>query len=101
MTTTPRHDDALRRPDVAEGLSMAVHAAAPTSGVDPLPQAVAHRPRRLDLHLILDNYATINIPSHAGSLAICVSTALHPHEQFWLNFIERWFRDLTRVPLHV
>ena len=54
-------------------------------------------PAELDLHLIVDNYATHKHPK--------VKTWLKRHPRFhqhfvptsssWLNMVERWFRDLT------
>ncbi len=54
-------------------------------------------PQDLDLHLIVDNYATHKHPK--------VKTWLKRHPRFhqhfvptsssWLNLVERWFRDLT------
>ena len=54
-------------------------------------------PPQLDLHLIVDNYATHKHPK--------VKTWLKRHRRFhqhfvptsssWLNLVERWFRDLT------
>ena len=57
----------------------------------------AEVPRHLQVHLILDNYATHKHPD--------VQTWLKRHQRFhlhftptsssWLNQVERWFRDLT------
>jgi transposase len=57
----------------------------------------AETPPELDLHLIVDNYATHKHPK--------VQTWLRRHKRFhihfiptsssWLNVIERWFRDIT------
>ena len=54
-------------------------------------------PPELDLHLIVDNYATHKHPR--------VKSWLHRHPRFhlhfiptsssWLNLVERWFRDMT------
>jgi len=53
-------------------------------------------PADRDLHLILDNYATHNIPrSKPGWRSIRGSSALHPDERFVVNMVERFFRDLT------
>ena len=54
-------------------------------------------PPQLDLHLIVDNYATHKHPK------VKVWLKRHPrfHQHFvppsspWLNMVERWFRDLT------
>ncbi len=57
----------------------------------------AETPPNLDLHLIVDNYATHKHPK--------VQTWVKRHKRFhihfiptsssWLNVIERWFRDIT------
>jgi len=62
-----------------------------------LKQIDAETPAELDLHLIVDNYAT-----HKQSQSpIVVETAstvpytLHSNQYFWLNLVERWFREIT------
>jgi transposase len=66
-----------------------------------LRQIDAETPSDLDLHLIVDNYATHKHPS--------VKTWLKRHPRFhvhfiptsssWLNMIERWFREITQKRL--
>jgi transposase len=55
-------------------------------------------PADLDLHLILDNYATHKHPRVRAWLAKHPRFHLHftPTSSSWLNLIERWFRDLTQ-----
>jgi transposase len=58
-------------------------------------------PPRLDLHLIVDNYATDKTPA--------VKRRLAPHPRFhlnftptsasWLNMVERFFAEITRKPI--
>jgi transposase len=52
---------------------------------------------RLDLHLIVDNYATHKHPKVKRWLARHPRFHMHfiPTSSSWLNLVERWFRDLT------
>jgi transposase len=62
-----------------------------------LKQIDGETPAELDLHLIVDNYATHKHPR--------VQSWLKPHPRFhvhfiptsssWLNLVERWFREIT------
>ena len=57
----------------------------------------AETPPDLDLHLIVDNYATHKHPKVKTWLKRHPRFHLHftPTSSSWLNVIERWFRDLT------
>jgi hypothetical protein len=59
-------------------------------------------PPELDLHLILDNYATHKHPAVQQWLVRHPRFHLHfiPTSSSWLNLIERWFRELTTTRLH-
>jgi transposase len=54
-------------------------------------------PQGLDIHLILDNYATHKHGNVRAWLAKHPRFHLHftPTSSSWLNLVERWFRDLT------
>jgi transposase len=54
-------------------------------------------PRHLQIHLILDNYATHKHPNVQAWLKRHKRFHLHftPTSSSWLNQVERWFRDLT------
>ena len=54
-------------------------------------------PKDLDLHLIVDNYGTLNQPKVKQWLAMHPRFELHfiPTSSSWLNLVERWFRELT------
>src|SRR6185503_20245322 len=54
-------------------------------------------PAHLELHLILDNYATHKHPKVQRWLAKHPRFHLHftPTSASWLNMVERFFRDLT------
>ena len=54
-------------------------------------------PRRLDIHLILDNYQTHKTPMIRRWLAKRPRYHLHftPTGASWLNLVERWFATLT------
>jgi len=54
-------------------------------------------PAGLQIHLILDNYATHKHANVATWLAKNPRFHLHftPTSSSWLNLVERWFRDLT------
>lgn len=57
----------------------------------------AQTPPELDLHLIVDNYATHKHPQVKRWLARHPRFHIHfiPTSSSWLNVIERWFRDIT------
>ena len=57
----------------------------------------AETPTELDLHLIVDNYATHKHPRVQSWLRRHPRFHLHftPTSSSWLNLVERWFRDLT------
>ena len=54
-------------------------------------------PRRIDLHLIVDNYGTHKHPKVGAWLDKHPRFKLHftPTGASWLNLVERWFRELT------
>jgi len=60
----------------------------------------AETPAALDLHLILDNYATHKHPAVRRWVRRHPRFHLHfiPTSSSWLNTVERWFRDLTERP---
>jgi transposase len=62
-----------------------------------LKQIDAETPPALDLHLIVDNYATHKHPKVQRWLAKRPRFHLHfiPTASSWLNLVERWFRNLT------
>src|SRR4029079_9737840 len=51
----------------------------------------------LQVHLILDNYATHKTPAIQKWLTLHPRFVLHftPTSASWLNLVERWFSDLT------
>jgi transposase len=62
-----------------------------------LKQIDATTPAELDLHLIVDNYATHKHPAVGRWLKRHRRFHVHfiPTSSSWLNVIERWFRDIT------
>jgi transposase len=54
-------------------------------------------PAELDLHLIVDNYATHKHPKVLAWLKRHPRFHMHftPTSSSWLNMVERWFRDIT------
>ena len=58
----------------------------------------AETPAELDLHLIVDNYATHKHPQVLRWLTKHPRFHLHftPTSSSWLNVIERWFREITQ-----
>jgi transposase len=54
-------------------------------------------PKGLEIHMILDNYATHKHPDVTAWLNKHPRFRLHftPTPSSWLNLVERWFRDLT------
>jgi len=61
----------------------------------------AEVPQGLEVHLILDNYATHKHPNVQAWLAKHPRFQLHftPTSSSWLNLVERWFRELTEKAL--
>jgi len=62
-----------------------------------LKQIDSETPPELDLHLIVDNYATHKHPRVQSWLKKHPRFHMHftPTSSSWLNLVERWFRDLT------
>jgi transposase len=62
-----------------------------------LEQIDAETPPELDLHLIVDNYATHKHPKVKSWLRRNRRFHLHfiPTSSSWLNLVERWFREVT------
>jgi transposase len=62
-----------------------------------LKQIDAETPPGLDLHLIVDNYATHKHPKVKSWLKRHRRFHLHfiPTSSSWLNLVERWFREIT------
>jgi transposase len=54
-------------------------------------------PAELDLHLVVDNYATHKHPEVQAWLAKHPRFTVHftPTSSSWLNLVERWFREIT------
>lgn len=61
----------------------------------------AQTPADLDLHLIIDNYATHKHPRVRSWLQRHPRFHIHftPTSSSWLNLVERWFRDITEKRL--
>ena len=62
-----------------------------------LKQIDAETPAELDVHLIVDNYATHKHPKVESWLRRHRRFHLHftPTSSSWLNLVERWFREIT------
>lgn len=62
-----------------------------------LKQIDAETPPELDLHLIVDNYATHKHPKVQSWLTRHRRFHMHfiPTSSSWLNLVERWFREIT------
>ena len=62
-----------------------------------LAQVDKETPPELDLHLIVDNYATHKHPKVQSWLKRHPRFHMHftPTSSSWLNLIERWFREIT------
>ncbi len=62
-----------------------------------LRQIDAETPADVDLHLIVDNYATHKHPKVKAWLSRHKRFHLHfiPTSSSWLNLVERWFREIT------
>ena len=64
----------------------------------PLDKIERETPKRLDIHLVLDNYGTHKHPKVKEWFAAHPRYRLHftPTSCSWLNLIERWFAEITR-----
>lgn len=69
--------------------------------LDFLKQIDAQMPEGLDVHLVMDNYATHKTPKIKAWLARRPHWHVHftPTSASWINQVERWFAELTRKQL--
>tara|TARA_R110002072_G_scaffold291112_1_gene459079 strand:+ start:115 stop:1224 length:1110 start_codon:yes stop_codon:yes gene_type:complete len=69
--------------------------------LDFLKQIDAHVPDGLDIHIIMDNYATHKTPKIKAWLIRRPHYHVHftPTSASWINQVERWFAELTRKQL--
>ncbi len=69
--------------------------------LDFLKQIDARVPEGLDVHIIIDNYATHKTTKIKGWLARRPHYHIHftPTSASWINQVERWFAELTRKQL--
>ena len=69
--------------------------------LDFLKRIDAQMPEGLDVHLVLDNYATHKTPKIKAWLARRPHWHVHftPTSASWINQVERWFAELTRKQL--
>ena len=69
--------------------------------LDFLKQIDSRMPQGLDVHLVMDNYATHKTPKIKAWLARRPHWHVHftPTSASWTNQIERWFAELTRKQL--
>jgi transposase len=72
-----------------------------TEFLDFLKQIDAHVPDDLDIHIIMDNYATHKTDKVRAWLARRPHYQVHftPTSASWINQVERWFAELTRKQL--
>ena len=58
-------------------------------------------PKRLDIHIVMDNYATHKTPKIKAWLARRPQYHVHftPTSASWINQVERWFAELARKQL--
>jgi transposase len=72
-----------------------------TEFLDFLKQIDAHVPEGLDVHIIMDNYATHKTAAIKTWLARRPHYHVHftPTSASWINQVERWFAELTRKQL--
>ena len=72
-----------------------------TEFLDFLKQINANVPPDLDIHIIMDNYATHKTPLVRSWLARRPHYHVHftPTSASWINQVERWFAELTRKQL--
>lgn len=72
-----------------------------TEFLDFLKQIDRKMPQGLDVHLVMDNYATHKTPRIKAWLARRPHWHIHftPTSASWINQVERWFAELTRKQL--
>ena len=100
-----RHDHPVRGArHSSRNRHRALHEAAPTSGVHPLPRRRRTRRscRESHPHTILDSCATYKHPAVLKWLADHPRWTFHftPTSASWLNAIERLFSTITRRKIH-
>jgi hypothetical protein len=63
----------------------------------PKNEVVSKTPKRLQLHLIMDNYSTHTHPDVQAWLTKHPRVGMHftPTNASWLNMVERFFRDIS------
>jgi transposase len=63
-----------------------------------LKEIDAQVPEGLDVHIVMDNYATHKTPKIKAWLALRPHYHVHftPTSASWINQVERWFAELTR-----
>ncbi|AYG58313.1 IS630 family transposase [Rhizobium jaguaris] len=73
-----------------------------TEFLDFLKQIDANVPPDLDVHIVMDNYATHKTASIKNWLLRRPRYHVHftPTSASWINQVERWFAELTRKQLH-
>ena len=77
-----------------------MHAASPPPRVPAFLEAGRSKtPAGLDLHLVVDNYATHKTPAVKRWLKAHSRFHLHftPTSASWLNMVERFFAEITRT----
>mgnify|MGYP006265888469 CR=1 FL=1 len=69
-----------------------------TEFLDFLKRIDAQMPKEIDVHRVLDNYATHKTPKIKAWLARRPHWHVHftPTSASWINQVERWFAELTR-----
>ena len=79
----------------------ATSAIAPPSFWISVKQIDVEIPEGLDIHIIMDNYATHKTATIKAWLARWSHYHLHftPTSASWINLVERWFAELTRKQL--
>ncbi len=73
-----------------------------TEFLDFLKEIDSSVPDDLDVHIIMDNYATHKTPRIRAWLARRPRYHVHftPTSASWINQVERWFAELTRKKIH-
>lgn len=89
--------------DVASGLVIGKCCKRHRSAefLDFLKQIDARAPEALDIHIVMDNYATHKTAAIKSWLARRPHYHVHftPTSASWINQVERWFAELTRKQL--
>src|SRR5215813_9607218 len=97
----PRSSQRSTSPPALSLANAMLQAPRAAEFLDFLKQVDAQLPKGLDVHIIMDNYATHKTAAIRAWLARRPHYHVHftPTSASWINQVERWFAELTRKKL--